>query len=342
VYLENTTPFDAQFTMVFDKAGHEVVVLAIKASFDFPEDARGGLRLSDPQEPLLMSDVFGPDPGTDAPVFENDFAPFKPRCDVLCHGPAVAPDGRPVAGLNVGIRLGGWSKAVSVIGPRIWIRAGVGHRLSDPRPFVSQPMSYDLAWGGTDPDPGDPSRAATCEENPAGLGYYPNRRDLDGAPLPVTAELGQIVTDTAGPHRPMAFGPLGRTWLPRRRFAGSYDERWLDTRMPFLPDDFDDRYHQAAPPDQQIPFPLGGEPIELVHLTAEGRLRMTLPRERVVITFRRRAGPVSQKIPNLDTVLFLTATRKLCLTWRTRFVTSRDIHELEGILVRRDTPGHEA
>ena len=47
-----------------------------------------------------------------------------------------------------------------------------------------QHIGYDHAFGGTDPDPGDPSRAATFEENPLGLGYYPHLPDRDGLATP--------------------------------------------------------------------------------------------------------------------------------------------------------------
>ena len=337
--LENPTPFEAQITTTFNRDCREVVVLAVKGSFDFPEAQGQQMTLSEVQEELFLADVFGPDPETDAPVFENDFAPFKPRCDVLVHGPALAPGGQPARSVDVGVRLGNWSKALTVHGPRIWLKSGVGHSISDTRPFLRQPISYDLAWGGVDPEPDDPTRFATCEENPAGVGYYPHRSELEGAPLPVTAEYRKTITDASGPHVPMAFGPLGRTWRPRRNFVGTYDQQWMDTRMPFPPKDFDDRYHQATAPDQQIPFPKGGEPVELLNFTAEGRLRMSLPRDKVVVTFQRKHGPVTQKVANLDTVLVLTETRKLCLTWRTSYVANRDIHELGEIIVRRDAEG---
>ncbi|MCE6968725.1 DUF2169 family type VI secretion system accessory protein [Cereibacter sphaeroides] len=330
--FENESPFPALFTMGLDRSGHETVVVTVKGTFDLtPDPAR-----SERQEPLILSDVFGPDPATDAPLFENDFAPFKPFCDVLCHGPAVTPGQRPALSLTVGLRVGGWSKVISVHGRRIWLKNGLGHRVSDARPFVRQPIGYDEAWGGTDPEPDDPTRAATCEENPVGLGYYPHRADLEGAALPVTAEAGQIVSDRSGPHRPMAFGPLGRGWLPRRRFAGTYDQAWLDHRMPFLPDDFDDRFHQSAPPDQQIPYPRGGEPVELVGFSVEGRIRSRLPHDRILVTFGRKAGPVTRKIANPDTVLILPESRRFCITWRSRFVTARDLHEIAGITVRRE------
>ena len=38
----------------------------------------------------------------------------------------------------------------------------------------------------------------------------------------------------------------------------------MKTRQPLLPDDFDDRYFQFAPADQQAPaFLRGGEPVVL-------------------------------------------------------------------------------
>lgn len=41
---------------------------------------------------------------------------------------------------------------------------------------------------------------------------------------------------------------MGRSWQPRLRYAGTYDQHWMDERLPFLPEDFDLRYFQSAPP----------------------------------------------------------------------------------------------
>ena len=332
--LQNTTKFDVNFTSGLDRDGREMVVVASKATYDFPEHSGDTAMLSETQEPLFYADEFGPDPAFDAPIFENDFAPFKQKCDVLCHGPALAPGGKPVTQMNVGIRVGNWSKSMTVHGPRIWLRNGAGHQQSERRSFVRQDISYDVAFGGSDPDLDTPDHFATFEPNPAGVGYYPNRVDRHGAPLPVTAELGKIVDDVSGPHRPMAFGPLGRTWLPRRGFTGTYDEAWLADRIPLVPDDFDDRYYQAAPPDQQIPFPTGEFPVEVAGLTPEGRFSLLLPSEKLVVTFQRKGGPISQKIANLDTVLLLPERRKICLTWRTRLILDRDIFDIAEVIVR--------
>ena len=339
MYVDNPTPFDAQMNVALESSGREVVIVAVKGSFDLPAKSGGAAALSETQEPLFMGDVFGPDPESDATVFENDFAPFKPRCDVLCHGPALAPGGRPVSTLNVGLRLGGWSKAFSVNGPRIWLKGAAGYHVSDIRPFARLDIGYDQAWGGVDPDPDSPGRAATCQENPSGVGYYPYLPDREGAPLPQTSEIGRIIQDTSGPHRPMAFGPLGRHWLPRRTHSGTYDEDWAEHRAPIPPEDLNPLYFQAAPPDQQIAYPKGGEPIEIMNMVEEGRLGTYLPRDRITISFLRKNGPVSQKIGLLDTVLVLPEMRKICLTWRSRFRTERDLHEVDEILIRHDPAG---
>ena len=97
--------------------------------------------------------------------------------------------------------------------------------------------------------------------------------------------------------------------------------------------DFDDRYFQAAATDQQIPYPVGGEPIELVNLSPDGRISGEIPRSEIVVTFERKSGRVTQRIANLDTVLFLPEDRRMCLTWRTRITAERDLFEFARAII---------
>ena len=84
------------------------------------------------------------------------------------------------------------------------------------------------------------------------------------APVDVVEAIGQPVKFPGDKYDPMALGPLGRGWAQRACHAGTYDERWLKDDFPFLPKDFDERYYQAAPEDQQIPHPKGtGVDIEM-------------------------------------------------------------------------------
>ena len=124
VNLDNSTPFPAELTGGFETSGHEYVVVAVKGTFVLPAERGAACEMAPEQHPLAMADVFGPDPAYDCVQFENDFAPFKPKCDVIVHGPALAPDNRPVTQLPVGIRIGSWSKHFLALGSRIWLKGG--------------------------------------------------------------------------------------------------------------------------------------------------------------------------------------------------------------------------
>ncbi|QIO08920.1 DUF2169 family type VI secretion system accessory protein [Acinetobacter lanii] len=54
------------------------------------------------------------------------------------------------------------------------------------------------------------------------------------------------------PFIPAGFGFIGRSWLPRIAYAGTYDQKWLDEQHPYPPFDMDYRYWNGAPEDQQI------------------------------------------------------------------------------------------
>lgn len=334
MFLDNTTPFQAELTAGLEASGHEHLVVAVKGTFVLPAERGAPCLLASEQQPLILGDVFGADPAQDCVRFENDFAPFKPKCDVIVHGPALAPDGKPVTQLPVGIRIGAWSKHFLALGSRIWLGGAVGAYVSDMRPFVRQAIDYDHAYGGTDPDPDRPGHARTFETNPVGRGFYPLREDLEGSPVAQTMVAGgDDPVSRNGSYPPMALGPVGRAWLPRRTWAGTYDEAWIRDRMPIPPGDLDSRYFQATAPDQWIAFPRGGEPVEIVHLTPVPRIMTHLPSLATVVTFTRRPGRVTQKIANLDTVLVMGEAMLLCLTWRTRLIADRDLFEIESITV---------
>src|SRR5262249_23183462 len=148
-------------------------------------------------------------------------------------------------------------------------------------------ISYDIAFGGSNTDPNDSTKSKAFTANPVGVGYYPLTTGdaLIGKPLPNTSEIGRRVDGRDGQYVPMAFGPIGRAFLQRLAFAGTYDQQWLDNVFPFLPGDFDDRYFQAAPSDQQFPYPHGGELVVLTNLTPQGQTTFRLPRLLVPVEF---------------------------------------------------------
>jgi len=167
------------------------------------------------------------------------------------------------------------------------------------------PISYDRAFGGVDDFPVDPRKHSAYLLNPIGRGYHA-RLDhalIDGTPMPNTEELQEPVRKPDGNYRPMAFGPVGRGWMPRLQYAGTYDQGWLDNVFSFLPADFRDDYFQSAPADQQMPYPTGGEEVFLLSLTPEGRPGFRLPQVEMPIVFFPKQGERTETKGVLDTIV---------------------------------------
>src|SRR6266545_1554156 len=111
--LLNATKMLAAYTMGMKPDGGELLVVVVKGTFKFPS-ANAEPQLAQEQVPLVMADEFTGEPGFSAPRYESDFAPIKPRCDVLLNGSAYAPGGDPTTRLEVGLRVGDMSKMFAV------------------------------------------------------------------------------------------------------------------------------------------------------------------------------------------------------------------------------------
>jgi hypothetical protein len=99
--------------------------------------------------------------------------------------------------------------------------------------------------------------------------------------------------------------------------------------MPLVPLDFDDRYYQCAPVEQQVPGHLrGGEPVELYNLTPDGALRFSLPR--VYLAFSTRIGrQVVGHRAKLHTVILEPDGPRVMMVWHTSLMCHGHDHELE-------------
>jgi hypothetical protein len=332
--LINSTRMVAGYTMGMEPSGRELLVVVVKGTFQLPA-APESVRLHDVQVPLTMSDVFFGEPGRSAPQYEAEFAPRKHRCDVLLNASAHAPGGRPATRVQVGVRIGAWAKTFAVVGDRHWEAGVSGIGVTPTVPFARMPITYDRAFGGTDDRSDDPSQHAAFLANPSGRGFHKSLRNewVDGSPLPNTEEDGKPVTWVSGDYTPMSFGAVGRHWVPRCRFAGTYDEQWLENHFPFLPPDFDERYYQAAPLDQQIPHPHGGERIDLVNLTADGRAAFVLPPFDAPIHYFLKKGDREDSTLTLDTMMIEPDLQRFTLTWRATRAIRRNMFEVAQIVV---------
>ena len=334
--LINSTRMVAGYTMGIEPSGRELLVVVVKGTFRIPAEPGARLQLHEEQLPLRVSDVFFGEPGRSAPKYEIDFAPRKRCCDVLLNGHGFAPGGRPIERGSVALSIGGWSKSFAVVGDRAWYLAG-RPRATSPTPFTKIPISYDHAFGGSDLRHEDPGRHAAFRPNPSGRGFHKHLVNdwIEGAALPNTEELGNEVKRPDGAYRPMSFGPLGRHWEPRYQYAGTYDRHWLDEVAPLLPDDFDERYYQAAPPDQQLTLPVGEQPVSLINLTADGRRHFMLPHFEAPIHVLPKRGPREELTAPLDTIVIEPDLERVTLTWRSARPLRDSLFEISQVLVGR-------
>ncbi len=315
--LENKTPFAAERCFVRDKRGAEIWVVAVKATFHFTLD--GTLRLAEPQTPVFREPRYRGAPGRSSLLWDADLVHTKASTDLLLQGHAYAPGGRAIPWLDVSLRAGPCAKSLRVYGDRSWQSSYGLLKPSAPEPFTRMPILYERALGGTQE-----------RRNPVGVGLALSRDDVEGLPAPNIEYPDWLMTSWKDRPPPAGFGPIDRSWSPRAELAGTYDGKWRSERAPLLPEDFDERFHQCAPADQQIPGHLkGGEPVTLRHLTAE-REEVTLVLPRLWLGFQTFLGrDVIDHRANLLTVLFEPDELRFTMTWGTHLPCQNKEHKLE-------------
>jgi hypothetical protein len=331
--LLNATRMQAAYTMGTEPSAREHLVVAVKGTFAIPDDG-GPATLAEEQTPLVMADEFWGEPGFSSPRYEVDFALRKPKCDVLLNATAYAPHGQAAEKVQVAVKLGSWFKTFNVVGDRIWEQRAATLP-SAPERFTQKPITYEIAFGGVDDLDPEEKLPETHTANPVGRGWHRqrNRSRVPGQPLPNTEAVNDPIREPWGNYRPMGFGPIGRNWVPRYPLAGTYDQNWLDNVFPFLPQDFDERYYQAAPEDQQIDYPQGGEEVQLLNLTPAGRTRFLLPTIDVPVVFFRKDAEPEHKQAVLDTIVIEPDLGRVLLTWRASVPLKRNMFEMVQVLV---------
>ncbi|HWA97944.1 MAG TPA: DUF2169 domain-containing protein [Pirellulales bacterium] len=338
MHLVNHTKLLAGYTMAVDRTGRESLVVVAKGTFTIPDRSEQSPALVAEQMPLVMCDEFTGEPGFSSTRYEVDFAPHKPRCDVLLNGSAYAAQGRPTDRVTVTLRVGPMTKSFNVVGNRKYQAGIVRITGGSIEPFLVMPISYDNAYGGIERSHDDPAKHRWFRANPAGRGYHAGAtvKAIEGKPLPNTEETSAPITSANGSYRPMALGAVGRSWQGRIEHAGTYDKRWLDEKLPFLPDDFSDRYFQAAPDDQQIDYLAGGEEVTLTNLTPQGQTAFRLPKRLgMPATFYLRTGEIKEQPMVADTLLIEPDKQRFMITWRTSLALRRGVAEVVQMDVGR-------
>jgi hypothetical protein len=309
--LKNGTPFQGTIMLMPDPDGIDSLYTVVKGTFTLGEQ----VALADEQVPVAVEQQFYGEPTSSSIRVPSDVSLMKPGTDVLLLGSAYAPGGRPTTQMDVALVVGPLRKRVRVFGDREWRSGGAGYSMTTPEPFQRMPLVWERAYGGT-----DRSETEVREElrNPVGAGFRApdGEKPLEKLRLPNLEDPAELISSWKQAPPPACFAPIAAHWQPRRSYAGTYDERWLQQRAPYLPTDFDPRFFQLAPPGLIAPGYLkGGEPVEVHGATRTGMLRFRLPIARLTITYVLDGAP-QMRPAVLDTVIIEPDAARLQLVWR--------------------------
>ncbi len=330
--LVNFTPFAATCIPSMSKDDDQLVVVVVTGRFLLPPAGVPSVEpiaIAEDQAEVPLADLYGDE---EEPLLkrEGQAAYTRPATDVYLVGTAWAPGGKPATQSSLGLRVGPLQKGAVVFGDRVWT-----HHLtlgpSKPVPFASIPITYARCFGG---NPTNPSRSVvrSAQRNPAGRGLHNGEREALGQPMPNFEDPRQLLSSAADRPAPCGFGPVARHWWPRREYGGTYDQAWVDARLPLWPVDLDTRYFQAAAAGlQATPHLAGDEPVRIVGASPDGAYTFTLPRYRLQVRFESDVGAVRKPMV-LDGVEFDTDVGLVSMTWRVALTA--DPLTLGGVVVR--------
>lgn len=237
-------------SVLFRHRGALRVGIIAKATFDIVPERPLVLRAPDE---IVVKDRFLENNASRSLREASDIAPYKPRVDVTLVGHACTPGGHPASSVSVRLMIGGASATID----RVIRVYGDRDAKGAPQPFTRLPLVAE--------------RAALSKTNPVGT-RAPN------------------LLDPRDPERAAFLGPIARIWPSRKALlagkpaptAGASFADATANRAPEYADDFDWRYHQSAPEEQQLERAQGDEWIILEGVAAEHpRIRAQLPAAKV-------------------------------------------------------------
>jgi hypothetical protein len=289
------------------RAGQWNLTVCLKATFTLEEEPRPSS-----EQDGSHDDVYWEQTPHASLYSPSDFAPIKPRVDILLVGSAFAPGGGTVDELTARLSVGDLSKALRVVGDRQWIPAASGPQPSAPRPFARMALRYEHASHRGDNVVGAPS---------ADTSRPPPNIDVEGASPGATPGFAPIAP--AWRHRSRPLSPAAMAWVQRLNGATVHDAGVSGMVAPPsdagpAPVELDFAFFNTAPRDQLMGALTPGTPVVLENLHPQvARLSFRLPAvEPVIFHVDPRSGAPREVIARCDTLWIDTDRRVFVISWR--------------------------
>ncbi|MDH5571731.1 MAG: DUF2169 domain-containing protein [Gammaproteobacteria bacterium] len=314
--IKNHTALTVELLPGLDKNGYDYAVVIIKGVFNI-NPVTSSLSLSEIPAEIIKADVFYDKPGTSSVRYETDTAILKRSTDVVVNGHAYTENLRPSASTDVSLQLADHHVTYRVFGDRYWEKAGISWVPTPATKFDRMPLIYENAYGGVEQTTDKDKNPEFYAYNPIGKGFIPDKsKPLDGLPLANIENPRGLISSINDRPVPSGFGFIDKSWQPRLKLSGSFDDQWEKQRLPLLPLDFNDMYYNGAHPDLITKAPLsGGELISLKNLSESGLMSFTLPTWSAPVAVSIK-GKSKDFLPTLDTVVIEPDENTVLLTWR--------------------------
>ncbi|MFL0809010.1 MAG: DUF2169 domain-containing protein [Agarilytica sp.] len=321
--LKNLTPFEADVAVFPDENGEDALFAMVKATFNVGKE----WTLADEQEPLVQVDEYWGDSATSSLKASSDYHIGKSATDVLIMGHACAPNYEPVEQLDVTIQIGSLQNTLRVFGNRAW----QNERITHPQQFKKMPMVYERAYGGSVLENGE--QVASEAYNPAGIGFKQEREYLEGLPLPNIENPSQLISSQNDSPVPVGTAPTAPFWQNRAAFCGTYDDAWQTERAPFLPEDFNKRFLNCAPPNFIYDgFLQGGESVYINNMHERGPLNFVIPA--VKLNAKIQLGEQLHTSGfELETLTLRPNELKATMVWRAKYSPPLSAQQIDEIRV---------
>ncbi|XXT15152.1 DUF2169 domain-containing protein [Sorangium sp. So ce429] len=324
----NATCYPALGVPYVDPNGRRVVIAIVKTTFE--QDRLGRMAPAAEPSPVRVADVLWDDQRpTSSMRYPSDVCCAKRNADVVVVGAALSP--RPVARMDVTVRVGTLEAPLVVHGERFFYRGARGVSIGPAARFEAMPVVYERAYGGATDD-----LRLVEERNPSGVGIAHRAEDLVDKPAPQIEHPAYPYARAGDAPPPMGYGATRPHWAPRRAYAGTFHEVWQATRMPLMPLDYDARFENVAHPSLQLAAPPEpGAVIAVLGMSERGLFQCELPHPKLVVHGMRSHERTTCR-PAVDTLLIEPARARIELVYRAVFAMGRGKTSLREIRVDRD------